>query len=210
MNRIAGRLLIASPYLTDGHFFRSVIYMIRHDDEGAFGLVLNRVSSHTLEELFADRLGHVPRRDDLIYLGGPVEGPLMALHTLAGLGEPCGPDVVGAGDEPFGGEDVPWAVGESQGDPGSSPLWVTADDDHLLALVDRTDVQVRFIARYSGWGPGQLDDELERGGWLVGAPDWKVIFADHDSMWESVVKKLGRDIIADIVCTPPASDPQWN
>lgn len=210
MNRIAGRLLIASPYLTDGHFFRSVIYMIRHDDEGAFGLVLNRVSSHTLEELFADRLGHVPRRDDLIYLGGPVEGPLMALHTLAGLGEPCGPDVVRAGDEPFGGEGDSWSAGESQGDPGSSPLWVTADDDHLLALVDRTDVQVRFIARYSGWGPGQLDDELERGGWLVGAPDWKVIFADHDSMWESVVKKLGRDIIADIVCTPPASDPQWN
>lgn len=218
MNRIAGRLLIASPYLTDGHFFRSVIYIIRHDDEGAFGLVLNRVSSHTLEELFADRLGHVPRRDDLIYLGGPVEGPLMALHTLAGLGEPCGPDVVQADDLQFGDEQAAegstWSLGEPQSepqsDPGSSPLWVTADDDHLLALVDRVDVQVRFIARYSGWGPGQLDDELERGGWLVGAPDWKIIFADHESMWESVVKKLGRDIIADIVCTPPASDPQWN
>jgi putative transcriptional regulator len=214
MNGIAGRLLIASPYLTDGHFFRSVIYIIRHDEEGAFGLVLNRVSDHTLEELFADRLGHVPRREDQIYLGGPVEGPLMALHTLAGLGEPCGPDVVqmdcGQADDGQIGDGFAWAAGEAAGDPGSSPLWVTADDDHLLLLVDRTDVQVRFIARYSGWGPGQLDNELEQGGWLVGAPDWKVIFADHDSMWESVIKKLGRDIIADIVCAPPASDPQWN
>ncbi len=192
MKRIAGRLLIASPYLSDSNFFRSVIYVVRHDEEGAFGLVLNRPSEHTLEEIFADRLGHVPQRQDQIYLGGPVQGPLMALHTLAGLGEPCGPEV------------------DDSSAAGSSPLWITADDDHLSALVDREDIQARFIARYSGWGPEQLDQELVQGGWLVGPAQWQTVFADHESMWEKVVKTLGGEILADIISSPPPSDPQWN
>jgi len=202
MKFIAGRLLIASPYLGDGNFFRSVIYMIRHDEQGAFGLVLNRPTDHTLEAIFADRIGHIPKRSDQIYVGGPVEGPLMALHTMSGLGEPCGPSVLDF-DNPPDHPDFQDAV-------ASSPLWVTADDDHLIALVDRIDIQARFVVKYSGWGPGQLDSELEQGGWLVGPPDWQVIFSDHDTMWELAVKKLGRDIIAEIVSTPPSSDPQWN
>lgn len=191
MKRIAGRLLVASPYLSDGNFFRSVVYMVRHDEEGAFGLVLNRPSEHTLEEVFADRLGHVPQRRDAIHLGGPVEGPLMALHTLVGLGEPCGPD------------------SDSPSQAGASPLWITADDDHLMSLVDRRDIQARFIARYSGWGPMQLEEELANGGWLVGPADWQLVFADHGTMWEDTVKRLGREILASIVPSPPG-DPQWN
>jgi len=192
MKRIAGRLLIASPYLGDGNFFRSVIYIVRHDEQGAFGLVLNRPSEHTLEEVFADRLGHVPRRRDQIYLGGPVQGPLMALHTLVGLGEPCGPEEIEAAS------------------PGSSPIWITADDDQLSTLVDREDIQARFVARYSGWGVGQLEAELDSGGWLIGPADWQTVFADHDSMWEKVVKRLGGEILSDIVCAPPPGDPQRN
>lgn len=199
MNRIAGRLLIASPYLTDGHFYRSVIYMVRHDAEGAFGLVLNRPSEHTLAAAFADRIGRQPKRDDPIYLGGPVDGPLMALHTLAGLGEPCGPEVV---QEPP--QQVPLETA------AASVLWITADDDHVLALVDRPDIEARFIARYSGWGPGQLEQELQRGGWLVGPPDWRSVFADPEPLWESIVKTLGRDILSGIVNSPPPSDPQRN
>lgn len=202
MKYIAGRLLIASPYLSDGHFYRSVIYMIRHDDQGAFGLVINRPSNHTLEKVFADRIGHVPKREDTIYVGGPVEGPLMALHTAAGLGEPCGPGVL---DMDAGPADPGFQAALS-----ASPLWVTADDDHLISLVDRVDIQARFVVQYSGWGPGQLDRELEQGGWLVGPPDWQVIFSSHDSMWEWAVKKLGREIISDIVSTPLSCDPQWN
>lgn len=202
MKFIAGRLLIASPYLSDGNFFRSVIYIIRHDEQGAFGLLLNRPTNHTLEEIFADRIGHNPKRSDPIYVGGPVEGPLMALHTVSGLGEPCGPNVLDFGIAP----DHP----DFHNAIAASPLWVTADDDHLIALVDRTDVQARFVVKYSGWGPGQLDSELEQGGWLVGPSDWQVIFSGHDMMWELAVKKLGRDIIADIVSAPPSSDPQWN
>lgn len=199
MPRIAGRLLVASPYLTDENFFRAVIYMIRHDAEGAFGLVLNRPTDQSLERAFADRLGHSPARDDSIHVGGPVEGPLMALHTVSGLGEPCGPECL---------------VKEGQALPdelaAASPLWITADEDQLTALVDRTDVRAKFLAGYSGWGPGQLDQELERGGWLVGPPDWESVFGDTDTLWEQLVKRLGREILGKIVSSPLSDDPQWN
>jgi len=199
MNRIAGRLLVASPYLTEESFFRTVLYMVRHDAEGAFGLILNRRTEHTLEEIFADRLGHVPKRTDKIHFGGPVEGPLMALHTLPGLGEPCGPEVLQLSPETISDEVA-----------GSSPVWITADDDHLTMLVNRVDLEVRFLSRYSGWGPSQLDRELNQGGWLVGPPDWRTIFADADGMWENVIKRLGRDILGGIISTPLTDDPQWN
>jgi putative transcriptional regulator len=202
MKFIAGRLLIASPYLSDGNFYRSVIYMIRHDEHGAFGLVINRPGNRTLVDVFADRIGRAPRRDDSIYFGGPVDGPLLALHTVSGLGEPCGPSVLDF--------ELPPEHPGFHDAVASSPLWVTADDDHLTLLVDRTDIQAKFVARYSGWGPGQLDSELEQGGWLIGPPDWKAIFSNPDTMWENAVNRLGRAIIADIVSTPPSSDPQWN
>ena len=89
---LSGRLLIASPYLTDGHFMRSVIFVIRHDVEGAFGLAINRPTERRFRELIEDSGdAHSLREDDIIHCGGPVEGPLLALHNLAGIGEPCGP-----------------------------------------------------------------------------------------------------------------------
>ena len=199
MLRIAGLMLVASPYLTDENFFRSVIYLIRHDEEGAFGLILNRPTAQSLGPAFADRLGHEPARSDSIHVGGPVEGPLMALHTLSGLGEPCGPDCLRDNvDSPP--DDL----------AGTSPLWITADEDQLMALADRTDIRVKFIAGYSGWGAGQLDRELEQGGWLVGPPDWDLVFADTETVWEELVKRLGREILGDIVRAPLGDDPQWN
>lgn len=197
MKRIAGRLLLASPYLSDPNFYRSVIYMVRHDEEGAFGLLLNRPGQITLDELFSDRLGRPPKRSDPIHFGGPVDGPLIALHTLAGLGDPCGPP---SSEESLEGDE----------NAGSSPVWITADDDQLTVLADRTDVQVRFVVRYSGWGPGQLDRELGQGGWLVGPPDWPAIFGPSDALWENMVKRVGREILGGILNVPVADDPQWN
>lgn len=192
MPSITGRLLIASPYLSDDNFFRTVIYIVRHDAEGAFGVVVNRPGRVSLEELFANRIGHRPQRQDVVFLGGPVDGPLLALHTLAGMGEPCGVD-----------QAVP---AETLGD---HPLWLTADEDQLAVLADRSDIPARFVARYSGWGPGQLDQELQQGGWLVGPADWQTVFQPADEMWELAVKQFGRNILADLFPQPPG-DPQLN
>ena len=77
---LSGRLLIASPYLTNGNFMRSVIFMIRHDVEGAFGLAINRPTERRFRQLIEDSSNtHALREDDQIYCGGPVDGPLLAL-----------------------------------------------------------------------------------------------------------------------------------
>jgi len=184
--RIGGQFLIASPYLSDPNFFRSVIYVVRHDAEGAFGVVINRPSGQTLADAFTDLLGRCPKRSDSIYVGGPVNGPLIGLHECVGLGDPA------------------------NGDGSGVDVWITADEDHLRTLVDRPDINARFIARYSGWGPSQLDQELEAGGWLVAPCDKSILFGDHESSWETAVKRLGRDIIATAVSQSIPIDPQRN
>lgn len=186
---IGGQLLVASPYLTDANFFRSVIYIVRHDAEGAFGLVINRPSDQTLADAFTDLLGHEPKRHDAIYLGGPVNGPLVAIHRSSGLGDPADGDLVAS---------------------EFSQVWITADEEHLRSLVDRPEIDARFIARYSGWGPSQLDQELEAGGWLVVPSDHGILFGDHEQAWETAVKRLGHEILRNVVPHPIPIDPQRN
>ncbi len=192
---ISGQFLIASPYLSDANFFRSIVYVIRHDAEGAFGVVINRPSSQTVVDGFAQLLGRDPKRNDPIYVGGPVNGPLVALHRLAGYG-----DLVGLSDSP----------GSNQSTKGATDIWITADEDHLRMLVDRPDVKAKFIARYSGWGPSQLDQEIEAGGWMIGACDESILFDPHDAPWETVVKRLGNDIVATVISQKPVIDPGRN
>src|SRR5688572_30210730 len=94
---LQGKFLVASPHLGDGNFFRSVVLVIKHDADGAFGLILNRPLNNTLAEVWQaidqediTGSGHVPDLsldaplvgDQPIYVGGPVQGPLVVVHTL--------------------------------------------------------------------------------------------------------------------------------
>ena len=74
MNSLQGQFLIASPHLTDENFYRSVILMISHDQEGAVGFVLNRPMVSSMEEIWAELEVDV-ESGKIIYLGGPVPGP---------------------------------------------------------------------------------------------------------------------------------------
>lgn len=181
----SGKLLIASPYLNDPNFLRSVVLIVTHDQEGAFGLSLNRPTDRRLSEVVEMSLpaGKV-REDDFIYEGGPVEGPLLAIHDLAGLGAPVG-------------------------DEGTE-IWVTGEEDHLRLLLTRLDINVRFVAQYSGWGPGQLDMELQTGGWLVGAADAESVFECADKVWESAVNRCGRDVLQSLSPGLRFDDPSVN
>lgn len=219
---LSGRLLIASPYLSDGNFLRSVVFVIRHDVEGAFGLTINRPTERRFRDLveLSPAEGN-PRSDDEIYRGGPVEGPLLALHDLAGVGEPCGPyDEAGQPLSPgqtyseaskftlheFPAE--PW--GSMSIELGNPPAWITGDDDHLRILLRRPDARVRYVAHYSGWGPGQLDEELRVGGWLAGDADPDIIFGDSDLCWEKAVRQCGHDILTEIAPGARFGDPDLN
>lgn len=192
---LSGKLLIASPYLNDPNFMRSVVLIVSHDEEGAFGLSLNRPTDQRLSEVveLSMPVGSV-RDDDLIFEGGPVDGPLLALHDLSGVGAP-----IGCHDD-F----------ESDAPESNTELWLTGDEDHLRLLLTRVDARVRFVAQYSGWGPGQLDQELECGGWLIGDADQRTVFEDPEQVWECAVKRCGNEILSSISPGLRFSDPSVN
>ena len=140
MESLQGYFLLASPHLSDGNFFRSVVFMLRHDDEGALGLVLTRPTHPAaLEDNDdADELPSQLGELGEVFWGGPVPGPLLALHAYEKYSQ---------------GEVVPG-------------VYYCADEAMILKLMKKKG-PVRFFVNYSGGGSGQLEDELEAGGWLL-------------------------------------------
>jgi putative transcriptional regulator len=180
---LTGHFLVASQYLGDPNFARTVVLMIHHSDEGAMGVVINRPADKTVRDVW-EMIGYEDcDREEQIYIGGPVPGPLVAVHTL----------------EPFSEREVL---------PG---VYVATHRDALDVMVRRKDLQLRLFSGHSGWGGGQLEAELEAGGWLTTEAKQDEIFADHETMWKSVSQRIGLEIMApgvDMAHLP--SDPSLN
>ncbi len=169
--------------MSDPNFSRSVVLMIHHSEEGAMGVVLNRSSDKTIHEVW-EMVGNDPcERDDLIYIGGPVPGPLVAVHTL----------------EPFSEQEVL---------PG---LHVSTHRDALDQIVRNMQQPFRIFSGHAGWGEGQLDGELEVGGWLSSKATLEEVFSDDDTLWEKVTQRIGLEImLPDIPPTQRPDDPSMN
>jgi putative transcriptional regulator len=155
LTSLGAHLLIASPQLAEP-FTRSVVLLVRHGDEGALGIILNRRTNASLRDAWT-KVSEVPcHREEPLFLGGPCEGPLVALHTREFLLEI---EVL----------------------PG---LYFSAGKEQLERLVAETDDSpVRFFAGYAGWSPGQLEEELARGAWSVMPAEFVHAFQHEDELW---------------------------
>ncbi|MCA9269463.1 MAG: YqgE/AlgH family protein, partial [Planctomycetales bacterium] len=162
MPSLQGHFLIASPQLNDGNFARSVVLLVQHNAEGALGVVLNRPSGSTVADVWREAVGEPCDCTSPVYVGGPCEGPLMAVH-----GQPAS-----------GGEKVIQGV------------WFTADGQELRAVV-AGDGPFRLFSGYSGWGGGQLDGELKVGGWLHLPATKELVFGDDEILWERLTREIG-------------------
>jgi putative transcriptional regulator len=154
--------------LSDPNFFKSVVLMVQHDSEGAFGLILNRPTARSVSELWEllfDDLCDSTRR---VYHGGPVEGALTALHSGARCAER---EIV----------------------PG---VFFSASQEDLSELVQEDDDMLRVFIGYAGWAAGQLESEMDQGGWLSFVAARDTIFGDQDAMWKHIVEEIGRNILA--------------
>jgi len=178
---LRGKLLVASPALGDPNFARSVVFITEHSAEGAMGIVLDKPSETAVSEL-APQLDEVAGPDAPVYVGGPVQP--AALVVLAEFSDPAA---------------AAWIV---VADVGFASAFVEMDD--LARSVRRA----RVYAGYSGWGPGQLEAEMEVDSWIVEAPLPPELFPDEpEALWGAVLARKGGQYA--LVARMPA-DPSMN
>jgi putative transcriptional regulator len=178
MDSLAGKLLVSSPSLLDPNFRRTVVLMTHHDEDGAMGLVLSRPSPLSVADT-VPALADLPGAD-CIYVGGPVQTDVIV--ALVELEEPD------AEVSPIIGS-VGYLPGEGE------------TDDLEIA-------RVRVFAGYSGWGPGQLEQEMAEPSWIVVRAEADDVFApDPDELWRTVLHRKGGKYA--LIATMPF-DPSLN
>lgn len=181
MQSLRGKLLIASPTLTDPNFDRTVVLITEHNEDGAMGLILNRPATASVAEAVPDLAWAAPE-DDPLHVGGPVA--------------PDGVIVLAEWDDPR------HAVVLVEDDLGFVPGDEPAET--LEAAVRRA----RVYAGHAGWGPGQLEEEIAEDAWIVEAPRREELFSeDPEGLWASVLRRKGREF-ALLSTMPP--DPSLN
>jgi len=162
-----GRLLVATPPLEDPHFDRTVVFVLEHHDDGAIGVVINRPSIESLDEPL-DRWIDLQSAPSAVFSGGPVEeNALIALaETTVVMLE--------------GGEHLSPILGTiASADLSADPALVAAEVRG-----------VRVFRGYAGWGPGQLEGEIEAGAWLVLDSEPGDIFSSEpDELWRTVLRR---------------------
>ena len=170
---LSGKLLVASPSMSD-YFRRTVVLVVEHNDDGAFGLVLNQPSESTVGEV-SPELAELIGAEHLIHVGGPVQP-----GAVTAIGEHLDP-----------AEATKLIIG--------SVGMVDLDDAPELA-------RIRVFAGYTGWGPGQLDTELEAEAWITEDAHPDDPFSDGD-LWAAVLGRKGGEFTL-LARMPP--DPSMN
>jgi putative transcriptional regulator len=165
MDSLQGKLLIAAPSLVDPNFARTVVLVAAHSEDGALGLVLNRPLETPLAEV-APVLEPFAEPGAVVHSGGPV-----APENAVLLAEFA--------------------------DPSLAALLIFGDIGLPSARCELSDLETgvrraRVFAGHSGWGPRQLDDELEQEAWFIGqlAPD-ELWLADSTLLWSTTLSRKG-------------------
>jgi putative transcriptional regulator len=179
---LKGQLLIASPSIHDPNFRRAVVYMTEHGDDGAMGLVLNRAAETTVGEAVPD-LAWLAEGDAVVHVGGPVAP--QSVVVLAEFEEPALSALLVDDDLGF----------------------VPAEVDDVSAL-SGTLRRRRVFAGHAGWGPGQLEAEMEEESWILEPATREDVFtAEPDDLWSLVLRRKGQQYA--LLSTMPI-DPSLN
>ena len=180
-----GSLLIANPVLPDPNFSRTVILLCNHNDQGSFGLVINRSTQLKAPDLFSS-IDILKSYNAKIYMGGPVSQSMVfylyrSAKDVIDLDKICSGVYLGSNLETL--ESLYLDIGN----PGEN---------------------IRFYLGYSGWSGGQLDGEMEQNSWLVQNANEKLVFLDSEELiWLKAVNSLGEKYQ---YLTKAPVNPQWN
>jgi putative transcriptional regulator len=171
---LAGQLLVATPEMGDPRFAQAVILMVRHDETGAFGIVINRPLG---EGPLANLLRAIGEKDAdateriRLFAGGPVQPELCFVVHSADYRGPATIDIDGR-------------------------IAVTGTPDILRDIAKKRGPQKSLVALgYAGWGPGQLEAELARNAWYTVTQDSALVFDDdRDKVWERAAARRTQDL----------------
>jgi putative transcriptional regulator len=181
VSSLAPSLLLSMPQLVDPNFHRTVVLLCTHNEQGAFGLVVNRPLATTgpvvvevrAQEESLDKVTASSERELQVWIGGPVEP--QRSWILIGHDD----------DDDQARQSVRLAAG----------LYLSTSPELLQRVLgpappDRT----RLIAGYSGWAPGQLEAEIEASAWLISDVDQELLFCTPaERMWEAAIRRIGAD-----------------
>lgn len=162
-----GKLLLSEPFMQDPNFKRSVVLLAVHDEEGSIGFILNQPTGLHLKDVMSPDF---PNYDAKLYSGGPVgQDSIHYIHTIKDLENSIeiAPGIFYGGD--------------------FERLQEMMESDELDAI------QIRFFIGYSGWGNGQLDQELKENSWLITeASQARAFNEDFADLWKSTVRDMGK------------------
>lgn len=163
-----GTILISEPFLWDYYFKRSVVLLAEHNEEGTFGVIVNKPIKARFNEVVKD----FPDFQSKVYLGGPVQSDsLFFFHTL--------------------GDQVDHSLEIIPG------IYWGGDIEQVREMISLDLIkpsQIRFYVGYSGWAPNQLNEELGRNSWLVShitAHD--LLSANPSTLWNRSLRRLGKE-----------------
>ncbi len=162
-----GRLLIAEPFMQDPYFKRSVVLLTEHNQNGSFGLILNKPIPLYLNEA----IENAPVFDSQLGLGGPVQKE--TLHYLHRLGDR-----------------IPNSLEIMKG------VFWGGDFDTIKKLMHSGEIKpgdIRLFVGYSGWAEGQLNSEMKSKSWIVARATTEILFSDSpESLWSDVLTGMGQ------------------
>lgn len=182
-----GLLLVARPNMEDSNFNETVVVVTQDMNGAALGVIINRPTTQSLAALLPNN-EKLKRFTDPLHFGGPVEeGGLFALYQVDGPGQ---------GDIKLG---QAYALL-----PGIN---LALHPEAVEALMEKPPEKIRFYSGYSGWAPGQLRTEIDRGGWFVMDADAATLFrADTSKLWAELVSRM-RSITASLAPDTAATYP---
>ena len=183
MKSVQGHFLVAAPHQLDPNFLETVILVVEHSAQGAFGVIVNCPRERNQISPQERRTERFLLGKARMYSGGPVTGPLMAVHTDASFAErEILPGVFFAGKE-----------------------------ENVLPLMRYTKQPYKIFTGYVGWGSRQLEYEIERGVWRVALAVADQIFSSSDSLWEQLARQVFEMQLHEMFNVKHIPvDPEWN
>lgn len=178
---LSGQLLVATNRRSDGMFAGSVLLVLQHDSSGSVGLVLNKSLDIEIEPLWKFLNGEKAHHPSVCF-GGPISGPILALHDH----EECAEASAATG------------------------VYIAAHLDKLQRLVSAEAGEVRIVVGQVLWQGGQLEQELAQGMWLPLPATPKIVFARADEMWRQSMREIGNQYVSIITKSLPPADVRWN